>query len=356
MSTEAQQTVAERLREQAQWCQRLGSPLYERLLTEAATDCERGGPTWSVLAGHEADALASAALALRFMGAVHRLVLERSVPDLASYYPSAGGVRGDDGVWGCFRGVLAQHCERLRALVALPVQTNEVGRSASLLGGFLTIARETSLPLRLLELGASAGLNLHWDHYRYESGRAAFGDPASPVRFTDVFEGSAPELGITVSVHGRAGCDTTPIDLCSEAGRVRLRAYVWPDQRDRHARLEAAIRVAATAPVSIDGVDARDWLEARLRDPVAGVATVVFHTIVIQYLGRDGARRIGEIITGAGLAASPRAPLAWLRLEPTMGADGQWEYRLVLTTWPAGQERILAISSPHGPPVRWLGP
>src|SRR5438034_5449361 len=113
------------------------------------------------------DARASA-LALRFMGAVHRLVLEGRAPALARHYPSAGGEAGLEGAWAAFRDTLEQHRDTLRALVTSPVQTNEVGRSAALLGGFLLVARETGLPLRLLELGASAGLNLRWDHYRSE--------------------------------------------------------------------------------------------------------------------------------------------------------------------------------------------
>jgi hypothetical protein len=49
-------------------------------------------------------------------------------------------------------------------------QTNEVRRSAVLLPGFLTIAAETGLPLRILELGASAGLNQLWDRRHYRLG------------------------------------------------------------------------------------------------------------------------------------------------------------------------------------------
>ena len=129
------------------------------MLEQAAADVEAGGPGWAVLEGHEGDP-AGSALALRFLGAVHRLVLEGRAPALARHYPSAGGEAGLEGAWAAFRDTLEQHGDTLRALVHRPCQTNEVGRAAALFGGFLLVARETSLPLRLLELGASAGLNL----------------------------------------------------------------------------------------------------------------------------------------------------------------------------------------------------
>jgi hypothetical protein len=102
-----------------------------------------------VLDGHEDDPGPSA-LALRLMGAVHRLVLRGDAPALAAHYPSAGGEPRDP--IAAFRATLRDHAGELRVLVDEPVQTNEPARCAALLGGFLEIARETGLPLRLLEL------------------------------------------------------------------------------------------------------------------------------------------------------------------------------------------------------------
>ena len=86
----ARAAVARRLLRQARWCGRLGSPLYEELLERAAADVEAGGECWQVLAGREGDPPGSA-LALRLMGAVHRLALDGRAPGLAAHYPSTGG-------------------------------------------------------------------------------------------------------------------------------------------------------------------------------------------------------------------------------------------------------------------------
>ncbi|MGH7777874.1 MAG: DUF2332 domain-containing protein, partial [Candidatus Dormibacterales bacterium] len=272
--------VAERLRTQAGWCRELGSPLYGRLLCEAAEDVERGGPLRRLLAPHAGNPGRSA-LALRLMGAVHRLVLEGRLPDLARCYPSAGGDSEED-PRPAFRGALLSHGAEIGALLARPVQTNEVARSAALLGGFLEAGRAFGLPLRVLELGASAGLNLRWDHYHYRAGTREWGDPGSPVDLGDPFAGTAPPLDTAVEVVERRGCDRAPLDATTPDGELTLLSYVWADQLERIRRLKGAAEVARRVPAAVDKEDAGAWLESSDLHR-EGAATVVFHSIVLQY-------------------------------------------------------------------------
>ena len=343
--------VAERFRWQAGWCGKLGSTLYRDLLDHAAADIERGGPAWELLADDTADGdgLLPGAQALRLMGAVHRLVLEGRAPELAAFYPSAGGAAAE-GARDAFICVLAQQRNEVAALVGHPVQTNEPGRSAALMGGFLEVARQTELPLRLLEIGASAGLNLHWDRYFYAGPSGSWGDPNSPVRFDAAFAEGTPPLHVHPDVAERRGCDPAPLDAGSRGDQLTLMSYVWPDQEQRFRQLRGAFEVAASQPVDIDRADAVEWLEERLGDPAAGVATVVFHSVVLPYLGAQGIADLKRTIEGAGARASAGAPLAWLSLEA-----GSEQADVRLTTWPGGESRVLARATFHGPPVRWLG-
>lgn len=346
---------AAHLSTQAQWCHGLGSPLYGFLLERAAADCESGGVVFSILE-EQAHEPPSAAVALRFMGAVHRLVLQGEAESLARHYPSAGGEVGTlEDAWRAFHRTLVDHEQRLRVLALAQVQTNEVGRSAVLLGGFLEIAHCSGLPLRLLEIGASAGLNLRWDRYRYEAGDTAWGDEQSPVRFSPAFENARPSFDVRVEVAERSGCDPRPLDSCSAADRTTLRAYLWPDQIARRQRLDGALRIADAVPARVEAVGAGDWLATQLAVSCAGMATVVFHSIMMQYVARDERTRVIETLRDAGGRASAGAPLAWLRFEPVKDEQGNWIHRADLTLWPGGDTRMLAISSPHGPPVRWLG-
>lgn len=339
------------LRLQAGHCLRLGSPLYAGLLQQAADDAEAGGPVAELLRGHEEDPMNSM-LALRLMGAVHRRVLEGALPDLEPFYRPSGvtydRIAGkshtveDEAAWLAFRRAVTEDAGALRRLLDRPVQTNEVGRCAALLPGFLAVARETGMPLRLLEVGASACLNLRWDRYRYEAAGFSSGDPDSPVRLRFQIEGEPPQP-MEVAVAERRGCDRSPIDPSSEDGRLTLLSYLWPDQAHRVERTRAALDLAADVPVTIDRAGAAEWIGAQLVERREGVATVVFHSIVMQYLDEEERGRFEARMKESGERADPAAPLAWLRMEP---AGAQAEVRL--TIWPDGEDRVIARAGYHG--------
>jgi hypothetical protein len=346
--TEGQAGVVRQLVEQARWCAQLGSPLSAAILERTVADVEAGGPAWSVLSRHANDR-PELLLALRFLGSLHRLVLEGVTPALARSYPSVGGREEIASTWPAFLDALVQHRAALQASLDRPVQTNEVGRSASLLGGFLRIARTTKLPLRLLEVGASAGLNLRWDHYRYEAGADGWGDPASPVRLDGAFVGPPPRFDGTCRIVERRGCDLTPLDPSSPEDRLTLRSYVWADQTERLRLLDAALTVAQQIPAPVEAAPAGAWLAGQLHDPRPGTVTVVYHSIVWHYLDEAERGRVRQALEQAGARATPEAPLAWLRLE--RGGE-QAEVRLNL--WPGGDEKLLASSGFHGRDIRWL--
>lgn len=341
--------LAARLRTQSEHCANLGSPLYAGLLERAARDLADGGPVADLLRGHEDDP-ADSVLALRFMGAVHRRVLEGQLPALERYYVDSGAPfdryaskkNTAAEAWPAFRRAVADDTAALRPLLDRPVQTNEVGRCAGLLPGFLMVAAKTGLPLRLLEVGASAGLNLRWDRYRYEGDGFRWGDPHAPVRLGFHQTGSPPQP-IDLEVVERRGCDRRPVDPLSEEGRLTLLSFVWADQAERLRRLQAALEVARKTPVSIEGAGAAEWIAERLAEPREGAATVVFHSIVMQYLERDERNEFERALRAAGESAAAGSPLAWLRMEP---AGERAEVRLTL--WPGGEERVLARAGYHG--------
>lgn len=350
--SEGQVKLARRFRGQAEACAALGSPLYADLLTRAAEDIAVSGPVWRA-AAPLADVPGGAVPALRFMGATHRLALDGSAPALATHYPSCGGDGDGEGAWAALSALAESAAGQAwwEPLLAMGVQTNEVGRAAALLGGFLAVARETGLPLRVLETGASAGLNLRWDRFRYGSW---WGPQRSPVDQGDPWVGDRrPDFTPqTVEIAERAGCDIAPLDPSSPAGRLTLLSFVWPDMRRRFELLDGACDLADELPLAVDAVPADEWAGVRLAEPTPGLATVIYHSVFIQYVPREARERLLAVIARAGRAATATAPIAWLRLEPP-GPLGPADFEVRLTTWPGGEDRRLATCHPHGVWVDW---
>ena len=206
------------------------------------------------------------------------------------------------------------------------MRADERGRTfASPAAGIPRVARDTGLPLRLLEIGASAGLNLRWDHFP----------------FLDV--------PATIRVAERRGCDLNPIDPTLDESRAALLCFVWPDQTDRLQRLGEVIEIARRVPAPFDRCDAVDWLRVQLADPRPGVATIVYHSIVMPYLSEEQRERVRGLIGDAGCRATADAPLSWLSMEP--GAD---QADVHLTMWPGGERRLIATAGFHGGDVKVL--
>lgn len=340
--------TARQLREQAEWCRLMGSPLYAALLDRAAPDVDDAGATWRVLEPHTVPGRRESALALRLMAAVHRLVLTERAPFLARHYPSVGGDASGD-AWPAFHDLLLSEADTLRADVARPCQTNEVGRCAALVFGFLEVAHRARLPLRMLEVGASAGLNLRWDHFRYGDRVSGWGDPLSPVDLDGLWDEPPAHLGAPVAVATRHGCDPSPLDPARDEHRLALQASVWADQVARFQRLRGALELAARVPAKVDAASIMEWLPQRLAERSGDVATVVYHSIVEEYVPAGELAAFYTAMEEAGARASAAAPLAWVRLEPE---PGHRRHLLTLRMWPGGEQRGLARCGAHGTNVR----
>ncbi len=348
--------LVEAFRTQSRACGELGSPFMAALLDRAAGELDRTRSIGGVLASWSGDPDRDA-VPLRLAAALHALALSGTDPDLAAVYPPSDTAGDAEAVWRAALATIEAHRPDVEAFLGSPPQTNEVGRSAVLLGGFLEIARETDQkPMRVLEIGASAGLNLLWDHYRYElGGQVQWGDADSAVVVAADWAGPLPPLDARVVVADRAGSDMEPVDPEDPTARLRLRAYVWADQPARMNLLDAAISLVRREKVRVERSEAAAWVSAHLQARATGCTTVLYHSIAWEYFPEDTKAQIRSTVEETGRRADPDSPLAWLRLEPPSGnapGGGQPELRLML--WPGGRDRCLARAHTHGPPVTWL--
>ncbi len=291
------------------------------------------------------------AMPLRLAAGFHFLHLTDGDQRLAPIY--AGEVTAQAEVDAILLAVMRDHDAELLPWLDGPPQTNEAGRSASIIAALAWLSSRTSPRFELNELGASGGCNTMIDRYAYDLGGVRFGPEDSPVLIKPEWRGSPPPAN-PVEIIAISGCDQAPIDLTDNAQAMRLKSYVWPDNRYRLERLERIIELACERPPTLTRADAADWLELRLAEPqVAGVTRVFFHSIVWQYIAPASRARIEAAMTAAGARATREHPLAWIMLETNRQS---FRHELRVRYWPGPEDwTLLGEAHAHGAWVSWLG-
>jgi hypothetical protein len=354
--TPAETAVRDAFAAQAQACRQRGSPftgllceVFGRIL-DRSTGVGKRALDWSGRPDARGDSVP-----LRVAAGLHALVRRGRLPRLAALYPPQPMPERQT-----LEPALAQALKEVEVdllpWLDRPPQTNEPMRSAPLMAGLLVLAAETGgLPLALHELGASAGLLLVLDRYDHCLGSVTAGTLGAQVRIEPGWEGGAPPGTAPVRIMRRSGCDLDPLDVTSHTDRERLLAYVWPDQRERLARAEAAIGIAAANPPRVDRAEAAAWAETVLDSAAAepGVARVLMHAVALQYAPEEVVARLAAHAAQVGATATDRSPFAWLRFEADPDYGDHASLRLIL--WPDGRERVLALGDTHGERLHWLG-
>ncbi len=252
------------------------------------------------------------------------------------------------------RDVLREHAGVVRRfLTQQTVQTNEVQRCWALLPCFLELARRVRADtLDLLELGASAGLNLLWDRHRYVYGAGEWGDADATLVLRGEERRAVPGdlLRETPHVRSRVGIDLAPFDVGSPETALLLKSFVWPDQEWRLEQLDAALEVARRdRPRLVEG-DLFRLLPGLLAERRGDALTIVWQTAVLQYFPHARRREAVAMIAEAGRSGGPLA-----FVETVSPSDGsRTYYGLTARLWPGdGEPEELAHADFHGAWIDW---
>lgn len=286
-----------------------------------------------------------------FLGAVHYLLLGGVDHPLAAFYPSVAGEPAAGDPVPAFRDFCATHADRLRPqLHTRLTQTNEVRRCACLLPVFAVIAaRSGAAPFALVEIGASLGLNLYWDRYRYTYGSGeTFGPPDAPLHLTCASRGDPlPPLPETLpAVTSRVGLDLNPIDVRDADAVAWVRALIWPEHAERAARFQAAVHLVRRDPPRMVAGDAAETLGPVLEAIPADRTACVYHTYTANQFPEKTRRQLHRVLDAAGRTRPVyRTSIEGFGTYPT----------LRLRTYAAGAvtDERLAACQPHGEWIAW---
>ncbi|MFC4500615.1 MULTISPECIES: DUF2332 domain-containing protein [Streptomyces] len=284
------------------------APVSADLLARLADDAEHGGPVWSLIGGHPQ--AAEPLFGIRAVAGVRWLMLSGLAPELAEHLRHLTAGIGDreyaTRTWQLSAQALLDHPDQTRAALDRPVQQHQPGRASVLLAALGMLGAPK---VRLLELGACAGLNLLVDRYRWFGPGWEWGDPDSPVRL--VAHGKAPG---DLTIVERAGCDLAPRDPADPADVLILHSFLPPERDIERMELDDALALAARSEVRVDKADAADWLAAELARPAGDgdVRTVVWHSLLWGYLTPRQQTDIERVLS----EAAARMPLARAGFEP----------------------------------------
>lgn len=329
-------------------CERLDAPIYADLARCVAeySDVE---PLSSLLAPY-ADARVGDMIPLRLLSAVHGLALARRAPEVAIYLPTTGGAAPRDDadrerLRRAFLATIDAHRKAVAASLARVPQTNEVGRTVGLAALLRRARTGFGLPVRLHEIGCSAGLSLRVD----------------ALVAAGVVSADHPEWGDLPDVTERIGCDLAPVDATSTEGRLALTSFIWPDHAERFERLRRALDVAGGIDVALVTADALDHVRGLRLE--AGTTLVVWHSAMWLYLPPETREGIRSALERLGARATRESPLVHIGLEPlSEDRETQHRFTLAMTTWPGldglppGVEVPWGTTPPGGSPVTWSVP
>src|SRR5665213_1421480 len=204
-------------------------------------------------------------------------------------------------------GVVNAEQELVRSELHRSTQTNEPGRSAVFQSVIALIAQRGHSLINLVDVGTSAGINLHFDQFPVRE--MDDGNPLTLICHDQIpMDRSLP----LPRVFSRVGIDPSPLDLSDDGDRLWLQACLWPEEPRRIDRLDAIIEQRPAWPKT---TILRGTAAQRLGDAIAlgdqSSLTVVLNSYVAAYFSQEDQTAYFEDM----VERCAHSNVAWISLE-----------------------------------------
>lgn len=323
------------------------SPLYYQLSKQIACDEELLRLCFFVKDGQP--------IPNAFLAAVHFFVLKNEQASLAQYYPSVTGQETEAIPFNLFKAFVQQHQQEIVNLIQHRiVQTNVLTRCNYLLPVFSNVLYQTDEPATIIDIGASTGLNLNFDHYEYYyNDEKVYGN--SRVKLHCVIkDGNIPTVRPFKSPIRKIGIDQYLIDLTGVDDLIWLQALIWPDQTERFTMLKEALNTPNLSEIKlISGSTIADFKKAiESVDPSDTLIISATH-VLYQFTGK----LLNEFYNFLSDVGQNR-DFCFLSAEATDAVQLKYGIKntaVVLTTYKNKQkgETLIAETNGHGNWLKW---
>lgn len=260
-----------------------------------------------------------------FLATINYLLYKHPESQLSYFYPNHRSVVKVGGYFKEFKSFCFVHKDEIIQLMSKRlVQTNEVLRSALLLPAIHKAAAINGPQLSLIDVGASAGLNLMADYYRIQySDGSLLGDPKSEVTLNCQLRGRFLSVQSELNINERIGIDLNPINLKDEDEFLWSLSLFWPDQVDRISRFKKAAHLFRRGSVQFKKGSGLELILPTTLELPSGSHICIMHSFTLNQLSRqDQLFFEGQLKLASVQHRISRISLEWLSGEsPEMKID-----------------------------------
>ncbi len=290
-------------------------------------------------------------------GAVRLLLDNGGSPSLLARYPQSFDDNWSTEAFGEFREFVLDNRAEIESIISSrKVQTNVVRRSAVLLPGLIESSRSFGgEPFVNVEIGASAGLTLLWNQFRYRyrsgAGNIELGSPTFPWAVETETEGNIAEVlnhGFP-AVEANIGIEIDRVDLNDQDSVGWLRALIWPEHGDNRGLFDEAAKIAESTPPDVRFGDALELLPVLIGELPEGRPVNAYHSHTLNQFSAESKQKLDDLLSVESISR----PVNRLGFEG--GTSGNSV--LSLTTFRGGEKSSatdLAQCEAHGRWIKWL--
>jgi hypothetical protein len=291
-----------------------------------------------------------------FLAAVHYIVLKNKGCELAKYYPSVNkDLNVQELPYQLFKEFCIKYEAQIIELISTRiVQTNVISRCSYLMPILSELINKGQKNACIIDIGASAGLNLNFDLYEYwTDGQKIYGDSSVKIEFQTIDSAIKSILPINYLIR-KIGIDQNLINPQNEDEKLWLNALIWPDHLERFNSMEKALELRQNDRIDMIKASEVNQFEEIINNQRADETLIIYATHTLYQFSPDNRHDFFTMLDRIG----KKRDFDFLSVESTRYLQEKYKSSqtvIELTSYTNGKknEKFIAETNGHGNWIRW---